>query len=164
MINSMALRVYRMSLLLTFLIRHCALERTNCVHRQLYTAVDALHETSANVSWWPLFYTVFIDFTKALDLLQRDLIIQKLEETVGKESVWTRIIKSIIKYNITTISDNLSISDPIMQSNGVLQGDPMSPMLYILASEEVLRIPEKEKGVHIIYICRWYSRLFNWYT
>ena len=96
-----------------------------------------------------MFYTVFIDFTKAFDLLQRDLIIQKLEETLGKESVWTRIIKSILKYNIITISDNLSISDPIMQSNGVLQGDPMSPMLYILATEEVLRITEKEEGVHI---------------
>ena len=90
------------------------------------------------------YYTVFIDFTKAFDLLDRALIYRKLEETLGRDSVWTRVIDSIIKWNKIRISDNLDISEPIIQTNGVLQGDPLSPLLFILATEEIMEITQKE--------------------
>ncbi|PSN42471.1 hypothetical protein C0J52_21052 [Blattella germanica] len=71
-----------------------------------------------------MFFTVFIDFSKAFDLLTRDIVIEKHDKKLGKKI-------------------------PIIQSNGVLQGDPMSRMLKIPATEVVLRIPEKEEGIYI---------------
>ena len=36
------------------------------------------------------------------------------------------------------------MSEPIIQTNGVLQGDPLSPLLFILATEEILRITQQD--------------------
>lgn len=89
------------------------------------------------------FYVVFIDFTKAFDLINRKLVVEKLEETLGENNKWTQIIKAILQWNKIRISDNLSLSEPILQTNGVLQGDPLSPTLFILAAEEIMRIAQK---------------------
>lgn len=90
------------------------------------------------------FYVVFIDFTKAFDYIDRELIQEKLEETLGINNVWTKTAKSILRWNEVNVSDNRSTSEPILQTNGVLQGDPLSPLLFILAAEEILRLTQRE--------------------
>jgi hypothetical protein len=60
------------------------------------------------------YYTIFIDFTKAFDLLDRALIQRKLEQTLGRNSVWARIIDSITEWNKILISDNLDLSEAII--------------------------------------------------
>lgn len=96
------------------------------------------------------FYVVFIDFTKAFDLINRKLVTKKLEEILS-ENTWTRIISAILQWNEIRISDNLSLSEPIIQSNGVLQGDPLSPLLFILAAEEIIRLAQREGVISYAY-------------
>lgn len=90
------------------------------------------------------FYTVFIDFTKAFDLLNRKLVIEKLKETLGSNNIWTNLINTMLSWNEIYITDNIAMSEPIIQTNGVLQGDPLSPLLFILATEEILRITQQD--------------------
>ena len=91
------------------------------------------------------FYVVFIDFTKAFDYIDRELIQEKVEETLGINNVWTKTAKSILRWNEVNVSDNRSTSEPILQTNGVLQGDPLSPLLFILAAEEIIRLTQRER-------------------
>mgnify|MGYP000288840679 CR=1 FL=1 len=96
------------------------------------------------------FYTIFVDFTKAFDLMNRKMIMEKLESSLGKENTWTRIISSIMENNTIVISDGLQQSKPIVQTNGVLQGDPLSLLLFILTAEEMVRkMEEVGEAVHV---------------
>ena len=120
--------------------------------RSTLTAVELLLENIWEaLEKRKMFYVVFIDFTKAFDLINRKLVTEKLEETLGKSTPWTRIISSILRWNKVRISDNLSLSEPILQSNGLLQGDPLSSLLFILAAEEIMRITQREGVVSYAY-------------
>lgn len=83
-------------------------------------------------------HAIFIDYTKAFDLLNRQLIIRKIEEIVGRTQE-TRLIQSILSKNQIEIDNRVSKTDPVEQTNGVLQGDPLSPLLFIIATAEVPR-------------------------
>ena len=78
-------------------------------------------------------HALFIDYTKAFDLMNRTLIMEKIEKTTGKTHE-TRLIRNILANNTVEIDDAVTKSKPIEQTNGVLQGDPISPLLFILAT------------------------------
>ena len=58
-----------------------------------------------------------------------------LESYIGKNNI-TRIIKNILTNNVIQIDDSIDKSNPIEQKNGVLQGDPLSPVLFNIATSE----------------------------
>lgn len=89
-------------------------------------------------------HAVFVDFTKAYDLINRSKLIEKLEKAIGAENPITRITKDILADNRVQVDDNVTISEPIAQSRGVLQGDPMSPHLYNVATMDVIKATETE--------------------
>jgi hypothetical protein len=43
--------------------------------------------------------TVFIDFTKAFDMLDRSLVLKKVQETIGHSCAEIHIIKRLLVYN-----------------------------------------------------------------
>ena len=55
----------------------------------------------------------------------------------GRDNCLTSIIEAIMQYNLVTVHDGTSFSKPIKQMNGVLQGDPISPMMFNLATMDV---------------------------
>lgn len=83
-------------------------------------------------------YTIFIDFKKAFDLLDRQIIMKKLETIIG-DNYLTHIIRCIMTVNRVTIDDNVTTSTPIVQTNGVLQGDPISPLLFNITTADVVQ-------------------------
>lgn len=96
-------------------------------------------------------YTVFVDYTKAFDLLDRRLIIHKLEEIIGREHYITKITRDILHNNNITIDDGISISKHIQQTIGVLQGDPLSPLLFNIATADISEIITKEAVKIYVY-------------
>lgn len=88
-------------------------------------------------------HIVFIDYTKAFDLINRSMVMGKLEQIVGKNYI-TRILRNILKMNYVQIYDNVDKSEPLEQTNGVLQGDPLSPLLFNIATQDVVKTIQTE--------------------
>ena len=87
---------------------------------------------------------VFIDYTKAFDLIDRSIIVRKLEGMIGKDRYIARIIKNILHSNYIQIDDNIEKSESIEQTNGVLQGDPLSPLLFNIATADIVQTISNE--------------------
>lgn len=88
-------------------------------------------------------YTIFIDYTKAFDLVNRTILIEKLEEVTGRNYT-TRLLRNILGMNYVQIDDNVTKSQPLQQTNGVLQGDPLSPLLFIIATADIISVISEE--------------------
>lgn len=56
---------------------------------------------------------------------------------LGEDHGLTRVIRNILAYNKVEVSDGISTSREIIQTNGVLQGDPLSPTLFNVATADV---------------------------
>mgnify|MGYP000250499100 CR=1 FL=1 len=85
------------------------------------------------------YYAIFIDYAKAFDHLNREMLSTKLEKT-GLDEHTKTLIKNILSYNIIRIDDSVTTSEPIVQTRGVLQGDPLSPILFNIATADVAEI------------------------
>lgn len=98
------------------------------------------------------FYAVFIDYTKAFDYLSRQKLVQKLQHMLGEGSpLWT-IVTNILAVNKVRINDGTSTSDSIIQTNGVLQGDPLSPLLFNAATADIVKAVLGENSPVALYM------------
>ena len=107
-------------------------------HRSTIQAITALLEAIEEALRHPRgkYHVVFIDYSKAFDLLDRSIITTKLREIVGEENTTTRLIGDMLKNNKIIIKDAVSESEEITQTNGVLQGDPLSPLLFNITTAQ----------------------------
>jgi Reverse transcriptase (RNA-dependent DNA polymerase)/Endonuclease-reverse transcriptase len=87
-------------------------------------------------------YVLFIDFLKAFDMVDRKLLLCKLMETKKLPKELLVALALLLEINFVTVNDGLLLSEPILQSNGVLQGSPCSPLLYNLLTSDVATILE----------------------
>jgi hypothetical protein len=78
-------------------------------------------------------HAVFMDYMKAFDLINRTLLIEKLEEKIGRN--YTTKLRNILGKNVMQIDDTITRSQPLQQMNGVLQGDPLSSLLFIVTMD-----------------------------
>lgn len=81
-------------------------------------------------------YVLFIDYQKAFDSVNQQLLVTKLEDMLGRSTL-TRLIGNIMAENYIQINDSVGKSNWISQKNGVLQGDPMSPILFNILTHDV---------------------------
>lgn len=72
-----------------------------------------------------------VDFSKAFDLVDWDFLFNLLEAR-GFGRRWVGWIKSLLCFSKTTIIINGSQSDYVRYRRGLKQGDPLSPLLFVL--------------------------------
>ena len=99
-------------------ILHCLIQKILSLNKQLFCA--------------------FIDYEKCFDTINRDFLIQKLV-TSGLSCKLIRMIKSL--YNTVKscikVSNNSNLSEFIDIAVGLKQGEPLSPLLFILFLNDI---------------------------
>ena len=74
-------------------------------------------------------YVCFIDVRKAYDLLWRDGLIARLH-SIGVKGSMLRIIRAMLENTTASVLINDLLTEPIAISNGLKQGDNLSPLLF----------------------------------
>ena len=74
----------------------------------------------------------------------------KVEKTIKNKHL-TTILIDITSYNKVQIDDGKSTSKEIIQTNGVLQGDPASPILFNITTAESTKAVEDLEADIIMY-------------
>jgi hypothetical protein len=82
-------------------------------------------------------YAVFVDFKSAFDRVNRRILIDKLKNLNLIPIEMLNILCTLLDANLIQINDGLQLSSSITQSNGVLQGDPISPLLFNLLTSDI---------------------------
>ena len=83
-------------------------------------------------------YTVFLDYTKAFDSVPRDRLLEKLKSRFGVKGKILRLICKIFGPNKIRVYDNICLAKAVTQKIGVLQGDSLSPSLFIMYTADML--------------------------
>lgn len=91
----------------------------------------------------------FVDFKKAYDSIDRATLYKILEE-FGIDRKTRAIIRQTLTGTISKVKFMGDISDPFDIQTGVRQGDGLSPLLFNIVLEKIIRTWEKEvKGIQI---------------
>lgn len=85
----------------------------------------------------------FVDFQKAYDSVDRQSLFNVLEEQ-GLDPKTLRLIQQTLTGTISKVKFMGEISEPFLIDTGVRQGDGLSPLLFNLVLDKVIREWEKE--------------------
>ena len=89
---------------------------------------DAIHYSKLH---HPSTIILSLDFAKAYDRVQWNVMLAILKK-LGFGPKWSNLIINMYKNRHTQLSINGKLTDPFPVERGVLQGDPLSPALFIL--------------------------------
>lgn len=83
-----------------------------------------------------LLFCAFIDYEKAFDTVLRDALWFKLFE-IGIKSKMLKLLQAIYEHVSASVKVNANISDIFEISLGLKQGEPLSPLLFIMFINDV---------------------------
>jgi hypothetical protein len=83
-----------------------------------------------------------LDFQKAFDKIEHQFILQILEHK-GFSPKWTSWIRNLLQSGSSSVLLNGILGKPFTCKRGVRQGDPLSPLLFVLATDFLQSIVNK---------------------
>jgi hypothetical protein len=90
-----------------------------------------------------------LDFKKAFGKVEHEFILQVMRHK-GFSNKWTNWIKSILSSGTSSVLLNGTPRKVFHCKRGVRQGDPLSPLLFVLATDLLTSIINKAKHFGIL--------------
>ena len=91
-----------------------------------------------SLEWQSPLYLLFVDYEKAFDSLSRESIWRALRNRGGPEKI-VNLIKEGYNHNKCRILHDGQLSEPFETVSGVRQGCLLSPLLFLIVIDNVLR-------------------------
>ncbi|KAH9401742.1 hypothetical protein TYRP_017147 [Tyrophagus putrescentiae] len=103
------------------------------------------------------FYALFVDFKKAFDSISRRLLVDKLRNQFGLEENYVNLVRCLLLNNTLRFKQDRcqcgnfhGSRTEVVQSRGVLQGDSLSPFLFILYINDVVKAVESASKAQVL--------------
>ena len=129
-------------------------DRGTSQHVAALIALKGMAETLQN---FPL-HLCFVDFAKAFDSVYHWAIRQALESW-GMPSSLIAAVFRVMEGHVVRVRQGTTLGDPIAVGVGVLQGDTLAPLLFIIVVDGILRKLPYEKGLRLGPTCAVRQRL-----
>ena len=104
-------------------------------HRQLRTLINAFDDAFEHKRD---LYCMYVDFSSAFNMVMHDKLLCTMYD-LGIPPDAIEVIRDIYSDHRTTIHLPIGHTDPITLTRGTIQGDPLSPLLFLLYIEPLLR-------------------------
>jgi hypothetical protein len=84
-------------------------------------------------------FTYFIDFRKAFDAVDRNILLSKLLEK-GINGKFFEVIEYMYQNTFYKVKTESGLTEPILGNIGIKQGDNLSPLLFDIFIDDITKI------------------------
>ena len=121
--------------------------RKNC--STILATKSLISDIQKSIGIYRSHYVCFVDFEKAFDKIDRNLLLIKLQQ-LGLDSHLLNVLQSIYSKNTITVVADGVLNSSVEQVVGVPQGDKLSPLLFALFIADLSKELERT-GCFIVF-------------